>query len=241
MKILILGAAPLPDDGDAPPIWLAEHSGEILVQRFVRALEGLRGHLVFAMREEDVRRYRLDSVITQAAPGAALVSIRGVTAGAACTALFCIHHIVLDQELLIMSGNELVDIDYSDIITSFRTRQLDAGVLIFNALHPRYSYVRLDDDNLVVEAAEKNPISHHAMAGFTWFRCGADFIEAAKAMIRKDVQVQGSFFISLTLNEMVLQQKRIGVMAIETRQYRPLKSRRQVLDYEADPIERGVS
>jgi hypothetical protein len=239
MKTLILGAAPLPDDEGAPPVWLAEQSGEMLVQRFVRVCGELGGQLIFAVRAGDVRRYRLDSVISLAAPGSALVSVRGQTRGAACTALLCIHHIDPDDELLILSGNEIIDTSYGGLVDAFRNRGLDAGVPVFHALHPRYSYVRLDENGMVVEAAEKNPISYHAMAGFTWFRRGGDFVAAAQAVIRKDAQVNGNFFISLTLNELVLQQKKIGVVPIDTRQYMPLKSRRQVLAYENGAQEVG--
>src|SRR4051812_3881953 len=103
MNVLILGAAPLPDDANAPPVWLAEHSGEMLVERFVRACGELDARLIFAMRAQDVQRYRLDSVIALAAPGSALVSVRGETRGAACTALLCVHHLDTEDELLILS------------------------------------------------------------------------------------------------------------------------------------------
>lgn len=239
MKTLILGAAPLPDDEGAPPVWLAEQSGEMLVERFVRACAELGGQLIFAMRAEDVRRYRLDSVISLAAPGSAVVSVRGQTLGAACTALLCIQHIDPDDELLILSGNEIVDASYGALVDEFRGRGLDAGVPVFHALHPRYSYVRLDENGFVVEAAEKNPISYHALAGFTWYRRGGDFVAAAQAMIRKDARVNGNFFISLTLNELVLRQKKIGVASIDVRQYMPLKSRRQVIAYESGAHEAG--
>ena len=72
------------------------------------------------------------------------------------------------------------------------------------------------------------------MAGFVWFRRGEDFVTAAQNMVRKDAHVNGSFFVSLTLNELVLRQKRIGTTAMDPRQYRPLKSRRQVLAYEGE-------
>ncbi|HVH82362.1 MAG TPA: hypothetical protein VM782_23405, partial [Stellaceae bacterium] len=143
MKILILGAAPLPDDADAPPVWLAERSGEMLVERFIRVCSGLDGDMIFAVRSDDLQRYRLDSVIALAAPGSALVSVRGQTRGAACTALLCMHHIDPGDELLVLSGNEFLETSYVGLVNEFRSRDLDAGVPVFHALHPRYSYVRL--------------------------------------------------------------------------------------------------
>jgi len=91
----------------------------------------------------------------------------------------------------------------------------------------------LGEDDLIVEAAEKRPISRHATAGFYWFRYGKYFINASQDMIRKDVQIDGKFFISLTFNELILSQKRTGIFEVDARHYFPLKSHQQVATYEA--------
>jgi hypothetical protein len=234
MRVLILGAGGAPADSDTPPAWLAESNGEILVERFVKACGGLAAKLVFAVRTQEMRKYRIDSVIALAAPGSAVVPIAGETQGAACTALLCIQHLDPKDELLILNSNEFLDIDYTATIEGFRRQAYDAAVVTFHSIHPRYSYVQLDDAGLITEAAEKHPISRHATAGFYWFRQGGDFIDAAQDMIRKDAHVDGKFFISLVFNELVLKQKRMGVTEVESRHYHPLKSQRQLLNYEAD-------
>ena len=233
MIVLILGGGASSGDTNETPVWLAERDGQVLVERFVTACAGLRARLVFAVRTQDAKRFRLDNVIRLAAPNAAIVPIGGETMGAACTALLCIEKIELDDELLILNSNELLAADYGDVAADFRARGLDAGLVVFPSLHPRYSYVQLDDDGMIVEAAEKNPISRNATAGFYWFRRGADFIAAAQAMIRKDAQVDDRFFISLVFNELVLEQRRLGVFQIDASQYLPLKSRQQMAQYEA--------
>ena len=234
MRVLILGGGNVVPEADSTPVWLVESNGEVLIERFVRACAGLNAKLVFAVRAPDLKRYRIDSVIGLAATGSAVVPIAGETQGAACTALMCIRHIDPDGELLILNSNEFLDIDYKAAVEGFRRANYDAAVVTFHSIHPRYSYVLLDDDGLIVEAAEKHPISRHATAGFYWFRRGADFIASAQEMIRKDAQVDGKFFISLVFNELVLKQKRLGVLEVDSRHYHPLKSRRQVSVYEAD-------
>lgn len=231
MVTIILGAGG--GDSNDIPIWLAERDGQVLVERFVAACAGLNSKLVFAVRARDAKRFHLGNVIGLAAPDAKMVAISGETMGAPCTALLCIAHIDPDQELLILNSNEILDADYAAIAGDFRARGLDAGLVVFPSLHPRYSYVRLDGDGHIVEAAEKNPISRHATAGFYWFRRGRDFIAAAQASIGKDAQVDGRFFISLAFNELVLAQKRLGVFEIAASQYLPLKSRAQMTSYEA--------
>jgi hypothetical protein len=234
MRVLILGGGGTPTSADAVPVWLAENGGEILIERFVRICAPLNAKMIFAVRAPDIKRFRIDSVIALAAPGSAVVPIAGETQGAACTALMCVPQIDPADELLILNANEFLDIDYAAAVEGFRRRGLDAGVVTFPSIHPRYSYMLLGDDDLIVEAAEKHPISRHATAGFYWFRRGADFIAGAQDMIRKDAQVDGRFFISLVFNELVLQQRRMGILEVESRHYHPLKSTRQVSVYEAE-------
>ncbi len=241
IRTLILGGGNIDAGPDSTPVWLVESNGEILIERFVRACAGLNGKMVFAVRAPDIKRYRIDSVISLAAPGSAVVPIAGETQGAACTALMCVKHIDPDAELLILNSNEFLDIDYKAAVEGFRKADYDAAVVTFHSIHPRYSYMLLDDDGLIVEAAEKHPISRHATAGFYWFRRGGDFVTAAQDMIRKDAQVDGKFFISLVFNELVLKQKRMGVLEVDSRHYYPLKSRRQVSVYESDPYSENAA
>jgi hypothetical protein len=100
------------------------------------------------------------------------------------------------------------------------------GVPAFNSIHPRYSYVRLED-GLVVEAAEKTPISRNATAGFYWYARAQDFVDGAKDLIRKDAHVNGAFYVCPVFNELILGQKRVGVRALELAQYHPVKNERQ--------------
>ncbi len=235
MKILLLGAG---RTGEAePPTLLAEHAGGLLVERFAALCAGLDADLVFAVRQSHMRQFRIGDVIGLAAPGAAVVALGGEPQGAACSALLCIDHIDPERELLILSCNELLDIDYEAPVKRFRQGGFDAGVVTFPSLHPRYSYVRLDEVGTVQEAAERRPISRAAMAGYFWFRRGGDFIGGAKRVIAKDAHVDGQFYISLVLNELVLLRQPIGTYPVEANRYRPLKTRRQVESYEAAELE----
>lgn len=217
------------DDGNYP-LCLAEIDGVPLIQHLVDACKATAPlRFVAAFRKPDIDSFHLDNVMEVLSPGACVVSAEKDTRGAACTALLAIGYIDNDHELLIVNGNELIDVDYRNVLANFRERQLNAGTITFASIHPRYSYVRLSDDDLVVEAAEKRPISGHATAGFYWFARGSDFVRAAEEMIYKDASVNGSYYICPVLNELVLQQARIGVCPIQPDQYRPLKTARQLM------------
>jgi hypothetical protein len=104
--------------------------------------------------------------------------------------------------------------------------------VVFDSVHPRWSFVKTDGDDMVIEAAEKRPISRNATAGVYYFRKGRFFVEAAKAMIKRDASVNGGYFVCPSLNEMVLAQMRVGVERIRREQYISLATPQSVEDYE---------
>lgn len=235
INVLVLAAGysgPATNDGGYP-LCLTEFDGTALIERLVTNTQGIKNaHYTFALRDVEAERYHLDRVVDLLVPGANVIRVPEVTRGSACTALLAVSQFNPQHEVLIVSANELVDIDFSEVITDFRGRGLDAGTLSFRSIHPRYSYVRLNEDGFVVEAAQQNPITHHATAGVFWFARAGDLAEAIKNMIRKDASLGGNFYIAPTFNEIILKQGRIGVREIDLRSYHPLKTERQIHQFE---------
>ncbi|MFH7766816.1 glycosyltransferase family 2 protein [Acinetobacter sp. BSP-28] len=236
MNVLILAAGhtALQKHDENYPLSLAEFDGVPLIQKLIEQCVsiGSKVNFIIALRETDVRDYYLDNIVRLLSSSAEVLKVSNNTKGAACTALLAVPYIDNSDELLILNGNELIDIDFALPLQNFRQRNLDAGVVSFNSIHPRYSYVKIQDE-LVVEAAEKRPISRHATVGFYWFARGSMFVKAAKNMIRKDASVNGIFYICPSLNELVLEQYRIGIFTIATELYHPIKNERQLEQLEA--------
>ena len=241
MNILILASGPesfMQEDGY--PLCLAEFDSLPLIQHIINACEQLRPYqLIVAFRVDEIRRYHLDNVVQILCPDVKVISVQGETHGAVCTALLATGTIDNDRELLIISGNELLDASFLEIVQDFRKRKLDAGVAVFKSIHPRYSYVKLDEHGLVIEASEKKPISKNATVGFYWFRQGKKFVSAAKNLIRKDARVNGKFYICPTFNQLVLERAQIGIYSVDNKVYHPLKTVRQFEQLEAAGEMRG--
>lgn len=235
MNIIILAAGEnQPATGTPPyPTWLSEIDGTLLLERQVSSFQAvLPGRFVFLFRQGDVESYYLNSIIDQIAPGSAVISLRGETSGAACTALLAISEIDMNAELVVASATDQIDVDLASVFAEFREKKADAGVLTFQSLHPRYSYVRKNDEGWVIESSEKRPISRSASTGLYWFAKAADFFDGAKEMILKDAHVQGRFYVCPILNELILKQKRIASYPLAQDQYHPLKSDKQLDQFE---------
>ena len=235
MNVLILAAGlNTASPHDDEPFCLREFNGAPLIQHLAtRCLSLKPASVIVALMEDEIRKYHLDNVVSLLMPQAHLFKIHARTQGAACTALLCGSRIDGKDELLIVNANEMLDIDYAKVVDTFRERELDGGAVVFDSVHPRYSYLRLGMDGLAVEAAEKRPISRHATAGFYWFRRGLQFFEAAKNMIRKDAHVNGIFYICPAFNELILNQLRIGAYSVDASNYYPLKTDKQLDGFEA--------
>lgn len=208
------------EKGLGPSKNLAELGRKPLVQHVYENLATIRdARFLFVVRREEVARYHLDEILRLLDPKCVTIVAEGTTAGAACTAMLAVEHIRNDEPLVIANGDQILLTDLQAAVDEFRDRDLDGGIVTFDAVHPRWSYVRLDERGFVVEAAEKRPISRHATAGFYYFRRGVDFVEAAAEMIRKDAHVGGGYYICPAYNQMVLRQARIGVRTVPVEAY----------------------
>ncbi len=239
INILVLMSGPtkaFTDAGFAYPKNLIEIAGLPLAQRVLDQLTPLKtlgSRLICVIRHDENRQYHTGAVIKLIDPTAQLVELKNNTSGAACSALLAVEHINSSDPLLIINGDQLLlDVDLPDVVTGFQTKGLDGGILVFEDIHPRWSFVKCNDTDEVIETAEKRPISNLATAGFYYFARGEDFVQAAMEMIKKDAQVGGAFYICPAYNELILKQRKIGVHRIPRKSYRSLASPSDIHNYE---------
>ena len=180
--------------------------------------------------DSDLKSFKLDHIISIVLPEAQVVSTMTRTAGSLCTALLAASKLNQDEELLIISMNELVDIDYSPVLENFRQNSYIGGVITFESIHPRYSFVRLNEST-VTEISQHDPISKNATTGSFWFRSARDFVEGAKNSILKGVQSEGSFYIAPVYNELILARELVGSFKMDKRKYFPLKDQTQLNNF----------
>lgn len=236
MKTLLLaagGSQAYVDAGHRYPKNLAEVAGKPLVQHVIESLGDLarEGRLVSVLAREEVRAHRTDQVVGLLEPTASVVQV-GQTLGAACSALMAFDHLAADEQLVVASGDALVDAPVAQVIRQFDAAGLDAGCIVFSAVHPRWSFVKVAD-GLVVEASEKNPISRWATAGFYWFRSAGSFLAATMRMIEKGASVEGQYFVCPALNELILDDARIGVHVIDRADYFSFRDPNEIATFEA--------
>lgn len=188
-------------------------------------------NFVCLIRAEENRRFHTADVVRLLAPRANVVEVPDKTGGAACTAMLAIEATDPDAPLLVLNGDVVIDVDVRPVLADFEARGLDGGIAVFRAVHPRWSYVRVDEGGEVVETAEKRPISDLATLGYYWFRRASDFWAAAQRMIVKDAHVDGRFYVCPAYNEMVLAGGRIGISEVAPARHHSLATPQGVAAY----------
>lgn len=197
-----------------------EINGKPMIQYVIENYESvLDKKFTFILLQDECDKFHTDNIISILTNKTSnILKLKNTTGGALCTCLMAIEYIGNDDELIIANNDQIIQEDIEMIVKNFRGRNLDGGVVCFNSVHPRWSYVRLDKEQ-VVETAEKRPLTHHAIAGFYYFKHGKEFIEAAKMAIKKGEMYEGAYYLSAAINEMILMNKNIGYFEIKSSQY----------------------
>ncbi|MDC3315682.1 glycosyltransferase family 2 protein [Candidatus Thioglobus sp.] len=242
LVILLAGSSEIfKDKGQKYPKPLVEIQGRVVIDRVVENLKPLMGcsdKVVFLIRKDDDQKFHLSDVINLLVPKSRVLLVNGETSGAACTALLSVEHVDNMKPLLLVNGDQIIDADYLSFLKVFSKKGVDGGTVVFQSVHPRWSYVRIDDNGQVTESAEKKPISNNATAGFYYYKKANLFFKYAERMIMKDAHINGKFFVCPVFNEMILDQKVIKTKKIKPEQYHSLMTPELIKDYKKF-IERG--
>lgn len=238
MNVIVMlagGDGDFTKNGQKYPKWLTEINGKVMIEVVLKGLSSLTSHennIIFMLRKHDNDVYYLGDVIRLILPKSHIITIDGETSGAAVTSLLAIDHIDESKPLVLINGDQLLDYSERELIDFFDEECADAGVPVFHSVHPRWSYVKTDKDGMVMEAAEKKPISNQATAGFYYYRKASDYIKCAKKMILKGGSVNGLYYICPVFNEMILDQKKVLTYVIDANKYHSFMSPEKVREYE---------
>ena len=236
MNIVILLAGPsdeFSESGHKYPKTLVEVRNRPIIEHVVDNIRPLfheNNKIIFVTRENDNTKFYLDNILQLLVPGSSVVPVYGNTSGAAISTLLSIEKIDNSKSLLIINGDQIIDENLLELVN--RLKGSDGGTVVFKSVHPRWSYVRCDEQGYVVEAAEKKPISNLATAGFYYYKRASDFIKFAKQMIMKDAHIDNNFYVCPVFNEMILAQKKITITEIDSNKYHSLMDPEMLSIYE---------
>jgi len=187
---------------------LIDVKGKPMIQVVVENLN-MDANFIFVVRKEHREKYNLDSLLKLIAPGCQIVETDGLTEGAACTALLAKDFIDNDAPLFFANSDQFVEWDSNEFMYKMNETNADGGIVSFTATHPKWSFAKINENGLVTEVAEKNPISDIATVGYYWWKNGSDFVKYAEQMIDKDLRINNEFYVCPVFNEAIADKKEI--------------------------------
>ena len=192
-------------EGYTFPKPLIDVNGKPMIQAVVENLD-FNANYIFLVRKEHLTKYEgLEDTLYRITNGkCTIVEVDGLTEGAACTALLAKDHIDNDDDLLIANSDQIIEYSPENFnLMRELMPDVDAMVYTFEAVHPKWSFVKTNSRGIITEVAEKKPISNIATCGIYWYRKGSDFVRCAEQMINKDIRVNNEFYIAPVYNELI--------------------------------------
>lgn len=170
---------------------------------------------IFVVKQEDLAKYNLQDMLKLLVPNSEIVSLMNPTRGAAETVLAAEHLINDNKPLAVINGDQYMLWNSNEFFYSMVADQCDGGIVTFESVHPKWSFVKIAENGFVSETAEKKTISNKATAGVYYFKRGSDFIRYAKQMIAKDINTNGEYYVCPVYNEMISDGRKIRSFAIK--------------------------
>ena len=212
---------------------------ELVINQFKRQLTIPK--FTFVIDRDDARKFSIDRICELVGgPGTHVIERMGQTSGALCSCLLAVGALDPHAPLLISNSDQIISADLAAQLNSFDRAKVDAGVVTFDSIHPRWSYVVEAANNRVAQTFEKKVVSRRAIAGLYYFKEAGQFLNAAKKAILNDVNVDGAFFISSAVNQCILDGGDVMYTTIDERQYHSFYSPSRITEFDLSPMSAAV-
>lgn len=184
-------------EGYADPKPLIALADKRMIEVVVNNLKPECEHrFIFVCQQEHLDKYEYEKQLNRIAPGCIVIGINGVTEGAACTVMCAETYINNNDPLMIANSDQWVDIDINDYLCQMQKNNLDGLIMTMKANDPKWSYAKVNDDNLVTSVVEKVVVSDEATVGIYNYKHGSEFCRHVKNMIEKNERSNGEFYVA---------------------------------------------
>lgn len=187
---------------------LIDVKGKPMIQVVVENIN-ISGRFIFIVQESHYEKYHLKYLLNAIAPGCVIIQTNGLTEGAACSVLLAKEYINNDDPLIIANSDQFLEWDARQFLYACKSEGVDGCISTFTNSHPKFSYVKTDDDGWATEVAEKKVISSDATTGIYYWTKGSDCIKYTEQMITKNLRVNGEFYNCPVFNEAIHDGKKI--------------------------------
>lgn len=193
-------------DGYQSPKPLIKILGKEMIFYLIDNLNITNNDNIFIIYHKDLDKFNFKNIILNKYKNINLIRLNKNTEGATETILFGLNN--MDEKYMELK-TILLDCDtffYYDIISKFRSQ--DEGlnaIFCFNDTldKPIYSYVSIDNNNIITNIKEKNKISNYANTGCYCFAQTNVLKNYCKKIINNNIRENSEFYTSCVISEMI--------------------------------------
>jgi len=182
---------------------LIDVNGKPMIQVVVESMN-IEATFIYIVQKSHREKYNLDTLLNLITPNCKIVEVDSLTEGAACTVLLAKEHINNENQLILTNSDQFIEWDSTEFMYQMNEKDFDGAIMCFESTHPKWSFAKTNEDGLITEVAEKNPISNQATAGIYYFKHGSNFVASAEQMIEKNIRTNNEFYVCPVYNEAIL-------------------------------------
>ena len=193
---------------------LIDVHGKTMIQIVVENLN-IDSHYIYLVRREHYEKYSLKPLLEMMTPECDVVIVDELTEGAACTLLLAKNLIDTNSPLLIANSDQYMEWDSSHFMYTTQNGNMDGYIPVFESSHPKWSYAKTDENDLISEIKEKQVVSNKATCGIYYWKKGSDFVKYAEQMIQRNIRVNNEFYVAPVYNEAINGGKKFKTYSID--------------------------
>jgi len=192
-------------------------SGKAMIVRVLENLAYQNARYILIARKEHIQKESELVNEIKKSYNVDIITIDEVTEGTACTVLAAKDFINNDDPLVIANSDQIVDINFYDFVNDSLNRNLDGSILTFidEKKNPKWSFAKINKNQMVTKVKEKQPISKYATVGIYMFNKGRYFIDGVADMITSNDRVNGEFYTCPVYNYLISDRLQIGIYDID--------------------------
>ena len=204
-------------DGYKKPKPFIDVNGKPMIVRVLENLAYPNANYILIGRKEHLEQEKELVQQIEQDYNVTFIGIDKLTEGTVCTVLYARKYINSEVPLMIANSDQIIDGSIANFINDCFQRKLDGSILTFRdeELNPKWSFAKLDTNNLVTEVREKEAISEFATVGIYLFSKGNAFVNAAIDMIIENDRVNNEFYTCPVYNYLIADSAKIGIYNIE--------------------------
>jgi NDP-sugar pyrophosphorylase family protein len=208
-------------EGFEKPKPLINFNGKTMIEYAIETL-GIDGNFIFVayIYQNENLNEELNEILKKYSEK--IIYIDYITDGPASSALLAAQYINNDDPLIITNCDQIMEWDPNDFLSFLDDSNLDGVVVTYDSATEKNSYVKLNTLNLAEKFAEKQVISSQSLNGIHYWKKGSYFVDSTKKMIEKNIRVNGEFYISLSYNELIENNFKIGTYHLKSKEHNPV-------------------